>query len=157
MDIGYLKNCSLAQLEELYLQKVEISIPKVGNYRGTYLKRLDNPGANGKFNLITQWALFDLTPFGLNFFSDYGDWYFFHPSLAMGKFIPRRERSRWRDTETITLDYQTSRLPKPVRSILYDEIRPLSENILLGIGGLNAGQGVGDHFFFAIERIHCND
>ena len=153
MDISYLKNCDLARLEELYLQKVDIAIPQSGAYQGTYLKRLDNPGANNSFNVVLQWAMFDLTPFGLNFFSDHGDWYFFHPSLAMGKFIPRRERSRWRDTETITLNYETSRLPKPIRSMLYDEIRPLSENIMLGIGGLNADKDKGDLFFFAIERI----
>jgi len=153
MDIGGLKQCDLSDLETLYKQPGEIAIPKSGSYKGVYLKRLDNPGASRKINRITLWAMFDLTPFGLNFYPDYGDWYFFHPSLAMGRFLPSVGPSRWREAETIRLNYHTSRLPNLVRSILYDEIKPLAENILLGIGGFNAEKDKGDQFYFAIERI----
>ena len=153
MDIAYLKKCDLGLLEALYKQPGEITIPKSGSYKGTYLKRLDNPGANKKINIIALWAMFDLTPFGLNFYPKYGDWYFFHPSFAMGKFTPTIGPSRWREAETIRLNYQVSGLPKPIRSILYDEIKPLEENLLLGIGGFNAEKDTGDQFFFAIEKV----
>jgi len=153
MDIAYLKQCQLSELEALYQQPGESAIPTSGSYKGTYLKRLDNPSANKKINRITLWAMFDLTPFGLNFYPEYGDWYFFNPSLAMGRFSPSVGPSRWRQAETIRLNYQVSGLPKLIRSILYDEIKPISENILLGIGGFNAEKGAGEQFFFAIERI----
>ncbi len=153
MDMDYLKGCSLDRLEELYLQKGEVSVPRSGSYKATHLKRLENAGANNIFNLTAQWLMFDLTPFGLNFYPDFGDWFFFHPALALGKFTSSPGKSRWRETETIRLNYRISRLPTGISSILYDEIKTLSENILLGIGGVNAEKGQGDHFFFAIERI----
>ena len=64
----------------------------------------------------------------------------------------RMEPSRWRATQTFTLDYEKSRLPTPLRSTLYDELKPLSEDIVLELGGLNADGSGGDHFFFALER-----
>jgi hypothetical protein len=36
--------------------------------------------------------------------------------------------------------------------MLYDEVKPLSRDACLGIGGVNAGRGAGDHFFFVLER-----
>ena len=83
MDIAYLKKCDVGLLEALYKQPGAVEIPTSGSYRGTYLKRLNNPGAQKKINRITLWAMFDLTPFGLNFYPEYGDWYFFHPSFAI--------------------------------------------------------------------------
>ena len=153
MDIAYLKRCDLNRLEALYKQPGEISIPESGSYKGVYLKRLDNPGANKMINRITLWAMFDLMPFGLNFYPEYGDWYFFYPSLATGRFLPSVGPSRWRQAETIRLNYHVSGLPKLIRSILYDEIKPVAEDLLLGIGGFNAEKGAGEQFFFAIERI----
>ncbi len=152
ITMDYLKTCDLAQLEELYARDVDITIPTSDSYKGVYLKRLSNPGADNIFNHVSQWAAFDAMSFGLNFYTGYGDWFFYHSSVAMGRFTPRIEDSRWRETKTITLNYQVSKLPKPVRNVLYDEIKPLSENIFLGIGGLNRDRDVGDHFFFAIVR-----
>jgi hypothetical protein len=59
-------------------------------------------------------------------------------------------RSRWRDTETVRLHYEVSRLPGPVRAVLYDEVKVLSPSLCLGIGGINAARGRGDHFFYAL-------
>jgi hypothetical protein len=36
--------------------------------------------------------------------------------------------------------------------MLYDEVKPLSADLLLGLGGVNAETGEGDHFFFTLER-----
>ena len=44
------------------------------------------------------------------------------------------------------------RLPRFVRDMLYDEVKPLSERLILGIGGINRGRGEGEHLFFALER-----
>lgn len=142
----------IEELEALYRDSPLLALPQRGTYRGVYLKRLNNPGANGRSYRWFQWAMFDLTPFGLNFHDGWGDWYFFHPALAVGKFVPRSERSRWRDTPTHTLNYESSRLPAPARRVLYDELKPLSDELMLGLGGVNAGRDQGDHFFFALQR-----
>jgi hypothetical protein len=36
--------------------------------------------------------------------------------------------------------------------VLYDEVKPLGPDLCLGIGGINARVGRGDHFFFALAR-----
>ena len=94
-----------------------------------------------------------MAPFGLNFYPGWGDWFFFHPKIAAGRFVPRRERSRWRSTDAYTLSYERSRLPRPVRGLLYDELKPLSDRLILGFGGTNAETDKGDHFFFALSRL----
>jgi hypothetical protein len=71
----------------------------------------------------------------------------------MGRFEPRVQRSRWRDAQTVGLHYEVSRLPSFVRGALYDEVRPLSPRWWIGIGGINADVGEGDHFFFGLQRI----
>ncbi len=152
ITMDYLKTCNMTQLEELYARDGDITIPTSGSYKGVYLKRLSNPGADNLFNRVSQWAAFDAMSFGLNFYPDYGDWFFYHSSVAMGRFTPRIEQSRWRDTNTITLNYQVSKLPSPVRNVLYDEIKPMTDSLLLGMGGLNRDRDVGDHFFFAIVK-----
>ncbi|PKN31442.1 MAG: hypothetical protein CVU63_23915, partial [Deltaproteobacteria bacterium HGW-Deltaproteobacteria-20] len=61
--------------------------------------------------------------------------------------------SRWRDTQTIRLHYHPSRLPGAVRTFLYDEVKPLTESLCLGIGGINAPRGRGEQFLFSLERV----
>jgi hypothetical protein len=94
---------------------------------------------------------FKWTPFGVDF--DTRLWFFWHAALAAGRFEPRPGRSRWRDTEAVGLHYHVSRLPGPVRGVLYDEVKPLSADLCLCIGGINAPRGQGDHFFFALQRL----
>jgi hypothetical protein len=147
-----LMNASLRELEEIYLNEPVRDKPSGGEYRGTVLKRLNNPGANNRFNILSQWALFDLSPFGINFYHGRGNWYFVHPKLTTGEFRWRRQTSRWRDTETIGLHYDGSQLPNVIRNLLYDEVKPLSGSLMLGIGGTNADVNQGDHFFFALCR-----
>lgn len=58
--------------------------------------------------------------------------------------------SRWRDTQTLQLHYDLTRLP--FRGQLYDEVKPLSETLCLGLGGLNRQpEKEGDLFFFLLE------
>lgn len=147
-----LRHAPLERLESLYREERSIAIPASGSFDGTVLMRLHNPGADFPPTYWFQRLLFEAMPFGLNFFPGQGDWYFFDPKVAMGRFTPRIGPSRWRDTTTITLNYEASRFPGFFRDLLYDEIKPLSETLYLGIGGFNDERGKGDHFFFAIER-----
>jgi len=71
----------------------------------------------------------------------------------MGHFQTQVGESRWRDTDAVSLRYQRSRLPRFVRDVLYDELKPLSADLVLGIGGINQDRGAGDHFFFALEKV----
>jgi hypothetical protein len=94
---------------------------------------------------------FAWTPWGIDF--DRRLWFFFAPRLAIGRFELRVDESRWRDTRAVQLHYDVSRLPHAIRRQLYDEVKPLSDRWMLGIGGIDRERGEGDHFFFALERI----
>lgn len=145
-------------------------LPRQGSYRGTWLRRIENAGTYKPFNLISQWLMFEITPFGITFNSDAsGIWYFFDPVLSIGNFIMRIEASRWAlpscqpkrsqpigqrlaSTQCVTLNYETSALPGPVRGILYDEVKVLSDRHCLGIGGFKGPAGEGDNFYFLLTR-----
>ena len=76
----------------------------------------------------------------------------FATRFAIGRFDARIGPSRWRDTDAIQLHYDPSRLPGPIKGRLYDEIKPLSGDLVLGLGGVNAERGEGDHFWFVLTR-----
>ncbi len=145
-----LRGASLGELEALWLRPVELSLPR-GRYRGRVLHRLDNATARSKRWRWSQRAGFEWLPFGIDF--DRRLWTFGSREWGIGRFDVRLGPSRWRDTEAIGLRYGPSRLPTAVRELLYDEVKPLDDRWMLGIGGMNAGPGVGDHFFFSLERI----
>ena len=147
ITLSQLRRCDLASLEELYAHERAVSLP-AGRYRGVPLARLESSGARNPFWRLTQ-VPFSLAPFAVDFTARH--WLFFH-RLALGKFEPSVGASRWRETVTVRLDYSGSRLPAPVRNLLYDEVKPLSETLCLGLGGVNAPRGRGDHFFFALDR-----
>jgi len=149
-SLAKLKQCSLAELEELYAAQRHVAIPE-GCFRGSHLARLPNPGARKPITRISQSIAFDALPYGVDFRSCL--WFFLHPRLQIGRFAPTVARSRWRDTDTVALSYHVSRLPPPIRGLLYDEVKPLSETLCLGLGGLNRDRDRGDHFFFALERM----
>ncbi len=148
MDLTQLKQCSLEQLEELYVQPRSLAIP-VGRFRGVHLRRVDQPGARHAGFAVTFG--FSLVPFGVDF--DNRRWFFFDPRLAAGRFTPIPGPSMWRGTDTIGLHYEASRLPLAIRRVLYDEVKALSDDLYLGFGGLRAERGTGDHFFFALQRM----
>jgi hypothetical protein len=147
LSLARLAQCSVAELEALYVEPRPVSVPS-GCYRGVHLAWLDTPGARPTVIRPLQHLGFRLLPFGVDFIRH--RWFFFHPTLGIGRFVAEAGRSRWRDTETVRLHYEVSRLPGPVRAVLYDEVKVLSPSLCLGIGGINAARGRGDHFFFAL-------
>ena len=150
LALSDLQRSSPSELEEIFATDAPFAIPD-GCYRGIHLLRLDNSGASEPRTRLAQYLGFELTPFGIDFDDRRG--YFFHRRLRAGKFQARIGPSRWRATEAVTLHYEGSRLPAPLRNLLYDEVKPLTDKLCLGLGGLNAGRGEGDHFFFALERL----
>ena len=148
MNAQQLKRLSRDELEALFADPRPVVIPQ-GYFRGVHLRRVDEPGRRRPLLPFT-WA-FGQTPFGVDF--GRRDWTFIGTLIRMGRFTPLVERSRWRDTQVVALHYELSRLPLALRRMLYDEVVPLSDDLCLGIGGLKGPAGVGDHFFFALERV----
>jgi hypothetical protein len=120
-----------------------------GVFDGHVLTRLDTPGARRAVYKFVQWVGFELVPWGIDF--DHARWFFGHHRARSGHFTARPGASRWRPTESYALRYELSRLPWVGRG-LYDEIKPLSDSLVLGIGGVNADRGDGDHFYFALTQ-----
>ncbi len=145
-----LRSLPLARLEALYTHDRPIEVPR-GRFLGRVLARLDNRGARRLRWRATQVAMFEWTPFGIDF--DRHRWFFLGPKLRVGSFDAEVERSYWRDTKTVTLRYDRSRLPHVIKGVLYDEVKPLSADLALGLGGIDAEAGEGDHFFFSLERM----
>lgn len=137
-------------LERLFAEAPLGPEPTAGVFRGTVLRWLLPPRGAGLLWMALDVSLFVLPPFGVDF--GRSCWYFWTPRLRTGRFEARRGPSRWRDAEVLALRYGASRLPAPVRGALYDEIKPLGPDLCLGIGGIDAPAGAGEHFFFALSR-----
>jgi hypothetical protein len=142
-----LAGLSLEELERTYREAPLGPAPE-GNYRGRFLRWLPTRGARKLHVRIIDGILFERTTFGVDF--DRRLWWFIRPELAAGRFSESLGASRWRNCETYRLDYEVSRLP--LRGILYDEVKPLAPDVCLGLGGINAPRGEGDHFFFSLTR-----
>ena len=84
---------------------------------------------------------------------DRSQWFWFSRSLGLGHFSASIGPSRWRDTETIRMLYDDRRLPGFVNQWLYDEVKPLSDDLCLGLGGVSGRRGEGERFFFALRRV----
>lgn len=149
LSLETLLQADLDELERIYREHDPVE-PARASFRGYYLGPVDSRGARAVSNRIIQLG-FRLPPFGVDFASQH--WFFFSRRLRVGRFREERARSRWRDTETIALHYDVSRLPGPIRRRLYDEVKPLTERLMLGLGGLNEERGRGDLFFFALQRL----
>ncbi len=148
--LSELNSASIDELEAIYASDRPFALPE-GCYRGIHLRRLTTPGARKLVNRLPQYLGFEAARFGIDF--DRARWFFFARHLGAGRFTAAIAPSRWRPTRTVTLDYAASRLPAPLRALLYDEVKPLSESLCLGLGGTNADRDQGDHFFFALARI----
>lgn len=149
--LAELRRCSLAELDDLYVAGAAPRVP-VGRFRGELLRWIDGPTARDPLWRPFCVLAFQLSPFGIDF--DRRCWFFWHsPRLAAGRFEPRAGRSRWRPTQTLGLSYESSRLPGLVRRQLYDEVKPLSAELCLGIGGINRQGAAGAIFFFALSRV----
>lgn len=92
---------------------------------------------------------FERLSFGVDFVRR--TWFFVHHAVRMGRFRIEPGRSRWRDTDTLRLRYDVSRLP--FRGLLYDEVKPLGDGLCLGLGGIDFDRGRGDLFFFLLEAV----
>jgi hypothetical protein len=144
-----LKAKDLPGLERLW-KELPLGPRPLGVFRGTFLHWVDSPGARRPLVRALDTPAFVLARFGVDF--DAGRWWFLHPRLQIGRFELQPGRSRWRDTEAHQLHYGSSRLPRFIKGQLYDECKQVTGSLALGLGGLNAGPGEGDHFFFALER-----
>lgn len=143
-----LRASSLESLEELF-RSAPVGPPPRGRFRGEFLTRVDSRLARSRQGAAVATA-FERAPFGIDF--DSATWFFFHPRLRGGRFRIEPSRSRWRETDVLALHYDVSRLPGPIRGRLYDEIKPLDADLVLGLGGLDAPVGDGDLFLFALRR-----
>lgn len=140
-----LRDSPLEALEQLYRDAPTGPVP-ARRFRGEVLRRVDTRFARS----TTATALlvpFERLPFGVDF--ETCTWFFLHARVRLGRFRVEPGRSRWRETQTLRLVYDVSRLP--FRGVLYDEVKPLNDTLCLGLGGLNRGVGMGDLFFFLLE------
>ncbi len=138
----------LSELEALYVSSPLLPLPS-GVYRGEYLLQLGSRGAQTFAARVLDTIAFSWTPFGIDFTSR--RWYFFHPRLQAGHFRAEPTRSRWRETDAVRLYYDVSRLP--IGHLLYDEVKPLADGRVLGLGGVNGERNQGDHFFFMLTKV----
>ncbi len=120
-----------------------------GLVRGAFLAPVASRGAARLSVRVIDAMLFRAVRWGLDL--DARRWWFESPRLAAGAFRVVEGPSRWRDTRVLQLHYDVSRLP--VRGLLYDELKPLEDGRILGLGGLALDRGEGDHFFFELTRI----
>ena len=142
-----LKNASLNELEQIYTNTAEA--PLNGAYRGIFLCRLDSPSERRPLHWGSR--AFEFVPFGIDF--DSCNWFFFHPRLQVAKFRMEEGSSRWRSCSVVKMHYEVSCLPQWFKGVLYDEVKPLSDKLCLGLGGFNKETGEGDQFYFALVRI----
>ena len=145
-----LAELSNEELEVVFREDRHVSVPE-GLYRGCVIRRLDNRGARLWLPRVLEFVGFEIAPFGIDF--RHNRWYFASQRLQAGRFTPRVQPSRWRDTQVVALHYGVSRLPGFMRNYLYDEVKPLGNGVLLGLGGINRDLGIGDHFFFSLELV----
>lgn len=141
-----LRGSSLEVLERLYREAPMGPLPS-RRFRGEVLHRVDTSFARSTTASAVSLP-FERLSFGIDF--ERCAWFFVHPRLRLGHFRMEPGLSRWRDTQTLRLHYEVSRLP--IRWALYDEVKPLSQTLCLGLGGLNYEVGTGDLFFFLLER-----
>lgn len=145
-----LQQLSIEQLDDIFCESDRVEMP-YGCFAGRTICRLHNRGAKLPVPRVLEFVGFELMPYGIDFRSN--SWYFVSSALQAGRFAPRVSRSRWRPTEVVALHYNVSRLPRPMRNFLYDEVKPLTDTLLLGLGGINRELGMGDHFYFTLELL----
>jgi hypothetical protein len=145
-----LRRLSPAELEDLYCRDESVEQPH-GCWAGKLLCWLDSPESKNWFYRPALAAMFQYSPFGIDF--DEKCWYFWSRNLKTGRFTASVGPSLWRPTQTVVLRYEVSRLPGPVKSLLYDEVKPISNRLCLGMGGINLSGRPGEIFIFGLERL----
>jgi hypothetical protein len=138
-----LRRATPSELERLYAAPSTLAIPS-GRYEGCFLQRTAGWGHAG---LLVRSAValgFSTLPFGIDF--DRRVWRLAGGAVVAGRFELQPAPSRWRPTRTLAMHYEPSRLPTFVRALLYDEVKPIDEDLLLGLGCIAQS----DLFFFAL-------
>jgi hypothetical protein len=148
--VSELRQKTRDELEAIYLEPRPVFVPE-GVYRGHHLFWLDTEGARDPILRPLEAAFFEHLTFHVDFVKK--RWFWFDRRLGLGHFSASIGPSRWRDTDTIRLLYDDRRLPNWINYGLYDEVRPISDEVCLGLGGVNGKRGRGDHFFFELDRI----
>ena len=145
MTVEDLADMSLSQLEQVWSELPCAPLP-TGLWQGAYLAEL--PMSRPKRFLAR--ALFKRRLFGINL--DAHKWWFRDASSTLVEFAPRPGNSRWREADVIQLHYERTG-PILFRTMLYDELKPLNENCILGLGGSNHDDARGTWFFFTLSRV----
>jgi hypothetical protein len=145
MDLAGLRRCSLDELEALY-RTAPVAALERRVMRGEVLARVRSRFAGSPWGALSM-APFEALSWGVDFQRE--RWFFGTPRVGAGRFRVEPGRSRWRDTETLRLRYDRSRLP--IKSWLYDEVKPLGPGLALGLGGVEVPSGDGAVFFFALR------
>jgi hypothetical protein len=146
--VSGLRAASPLELDRIYRSAPRHPGTPTGWMRGEHLAWVDAPGARRKRVRVLDTLAFRWTPWGIDW--DACRWTFATRALGVAHFTVEAGPSRWRDTDTLRLRYEVSRLP--IRAILYDEVKPLGPDLALGIGGTDAEVGRGDHFYFLLSR-----
>jgi hypothetical protein len=148
--VSELRQKTREEIEALYLEPRELFVPD-GVFSGRHLFWLDTEGARDPFLRPLEEILFARLTFHVDFVKK--RWFWFDRRLGLGHFQASIGPSRWRDTDTIRLLYDDRLLPNWLNYGLYDEVRPMSEELCLGLGGVNGKRGRGDQFYFELTRI----
>jgi hypothetical protein len=137
------------ELEACYARASALDVPR-GVFRGRHLMWLDTRAARHPVLRPVEELVFARLPWRIDFARR--RWYWLGAPVGFGHFSPSIGPSRWRDTETVRMLYDDRALPGFVNQFLYDEVKPLSADVCLGLGGISAGRGKGEQFFFALQR-----
>jgi len=145
-----LRGADASDLEKLYRDVGVSRVPR-GIFAGRHLAWVETRDPTAPLLRPVLELFFRRLEFHIDF--DRSQWFWFARSLGVGHFSPSIGPSRWRDTETIRMLYDDRRLPGFVNQWLYDEVKPLSDDLGLGLGGISRRRGEGERFFFALRRI----
>jgi hypothetical protein len=140
-----LAEMSLGQLEQVWSLYPCAPLPG-GVWQGRYLSELPMAPTN---RLLAR-ALFKWRVFGVDLNTN--KWWFRDATRSVATFEPQHGPSRWRDADVIQLHYQRTG-PRLFRHMLYDELKPLNEHCILGLGGSNHDNAHGTWFFFALSPV----
>lgn len=147
--IRQFSQASVDELERQYREPRAVSVPR-GAFRGVHLGWLDTPAAHHPVLRPLEELFFARLPWWVDF--DRRRWFWFHRSISVAHFTPSAGPSRWRDTDALRLLYDDRHLPERANQFLYDEVKPLNDEVCLGLGGISDRRGVGEQFFFLLVR-----
>ena len=140
-----LRHASFAELCEV-LSDAPCAPWPGGVWRGTWL--MPWPERSRAVTLLNH-LIFDVTPYGIDL--DRAAWWFVHPRARIARFTASLGPSRFVASDIVRLEYAVSALPRPLRGILYDEVKPLGPELMLGIGAIDRAPGVGERFLFQLQ------